>query len=138
MCVLDASVVMKWFVEEDETEKALFLREAHIKGDFTIVAPDILLYEVANALNKGANFSEEEVHECLQDIYDIMIDIVAPLPNIVHPSIRLMCEREISFYDAFYVALAYELGLRFITADEKLYKKVKDLPFVQLLKDLEM
>lgn len=138
MYVVDASCVMKWFVEEDETDKALFLREGHLRGDFIIVTPDILIYEVANALKKGAGFSETEIQESLQYLYDLRIDIVAPLPNVVYPSIHLMCEREISFYDAFYIALAQELGMRFITADEKLYEKVKDLSFVQILKEIKV
>jgi predicted nucleic acid-binding protein len=43
---------------------------------------------------------------------------------------------QITFYDAVYLALAEDLGDQFITADEVLSRKVKDLGFVQLLKNI--
>ncbi len=48
--VLDSSVVMKWFCEEEDTDIALSLRERNINGELMIAVPDLSLYEVANAL----------------------------------------------------------------------------------------
>ncbi len=42
-------------------------------------------------------------------------------------------EENISIYDAIFVVLAKIYQLSFYTADEKLYKKVKGLGFVELL-----
>jgi predicted nucleic acid-binding protein len=136
MYVLDASVVVKWFVEEEDTDKALLLKEGHIKGEFIIIVPDILIYEVANVLKYSAAFSEDEVHEAIQDLYDLGLDIIAPIPKIVHSAIKLSYDKDITQYDSSYIALAQELALDFITADEKLHRKMKGLPFVQLLRDL--
>lgn len=41
----------------------------------------------------------------------------------------------ISIYDATFIALAQEFNCDFITADEKLGNKVKNLKFVKLLKN---
>ncbi len=49
-CVLDSSVIIKWFSEEEETKKALELREKYINGEIVIAVPDLLVYEIANAL----------------------------------------------------------------------------------------
>lgn len=48
--VLDSSVVIKWFSQEEFTDKALKLREDFTKGENLIAVPDIQLYEIANAL----------------------------------------------------------------------------------------
>ncbi|MDD1745106.1 MAG: type II toxin-antitoxin system VapC family toxin [Candidatus Methanoperedens sp.] len=44
--VLDASVVIKWFSEEEYTDRALKLRDDFFKGDIELVVPDLILYEV--------------------------------------------------------------------------------------------
>ena len=38
-----------------------------------------------------------------------------------------------TIYDAFYAALANEIGFKFVTADNKLYQKIKDLDFVRYI-----
>lgn len=48
--VLDSSVIIKWFSEEEDTDIALSLRERNINGELMIAVPDLSLYEVANAL----------------------------------------------------------------------------------------
>src|SRR3989344_4813920 len=47
---IDSSVCIKWFCLEEETEKALSLRESHIKGTKILVVPALSLYEIANAV----------------------------------------------------------------------------------------
>ena len=39
-------------------------------------------------------------------------------------------------YDGYFVALAEATGTTCVTADEKLYRKVQDLEFVRLLRDI--
>ena len=50
MYVLDASVILKWFLEEENSEKAITLKDGHSRGEFLVVIPDLAIYEVANAL----------------------------------------------------------------------------------------
>jgi predicted nucleic acid-binding protein len=49
MSIVDASVVLKWFLQEDDQEKDDLLRQKHIMGEDRLIAPDLLLYEVSNA-----------------------------------------------------------------------------------------
>ena len=46
-------------------------------------------------------------------------------------------EKDVSVYDAIYISLADITGFEFVTADEKLYNKVKDLKYVKLLRNLK-
>lgn len=137
MFVLDASVMLKWFMDEVDTDKANAIKNDHVTGKLTITIPDLAIYEVGNALRYEPEFSIEEVNKCLQELYDLDTDIIVPLPEIIPSVTKVAYENGVTFYDAFYIALAKELNLQFITADEKLYSKVKHLPFVQLLNKLE-
>lgn len=59
--VLDASVVLKWFREESDTDKALELQEAINHSQLKAYIPDLLLYEVTNALIRGVGATHENV-----------------------------------------------------------------------------
>jgi len=45
MSVLDASVVLKRFVDEEDSSRALNLRKEFYAGKREIVVPDLLLFE---------------------------------------------------------------------------------------------
>ena len=136
--ILDASVILKWFLDETESNIALGLKESHVTGTFTIVAPDILIYEVGNALRYEPEFSPDEVNCCLEELYELNIDIIAPISDIVNLITEIAYQKDITFYDASYIALAQSLNLQYITADEKLYNKVKAFSFVTLLKLMQL
>jgi predicted nucleic acid-binding protein len=136
MIILDASVVIKWFSEEEYTEKALELRERIRHGEEQVIVPDFLLYELSNALKHNPHFDVQDVCDALTSLFDMNIDIVTPLPEIIESAIELAFEHAITVYDAFYVALAKETGLSFITADKKLYERVRDLEFVKFIEEI--
>ncbi len=49
---------------------------------------------------------------------------------------NLAYEHKITVYDAYYVALAKEINFYLITADRKLYLKIKDLKFVKYIDEI--
>ncbi len=71
MIILDASVVVKWFLEEEYTDKALEIRERLRMGEEKVVVPDLLLYELANALKNNPNFDANYVCDALTSIFDM-------------------------------------------------------------------
>jgi len=60
--VADASVIVKWFIEEQDSDKALILRDRHISGVMTISIPVLALYEILNAL-KESSIDEGELRQ---------------------------------------------------------------------------
>jgi len=138
MYVLDASVIIKWFVDEDGSETARTLLTGHIQGLYTIVEPDLLIYEVSNVLRYNHAFSQSSARDCISALHDLNLDIIAPLMDLVLPAVDLAYKRDITFYDSIYITLANELGLRYVTADKKLYNKTKSVPQIFLLKDLHI
>ena len=134
MFVIDASVILKWFVEEEKgTKEALGIKQNHIEGKYTLVIPDIAIYEVGNALRYKPDSLPREVSRYCRNLYELNLDIVAFPIEIIDLTIEISFQNDITFYDASYIALAKELGLQFITADERLYNKTKHFHFVKLL-----
>ncbi len=131
MYVVDASVAIKWFSEEQFTDKAIEIRDNFFKGTYELAAPDLVLYEVSNALRFNPNFTEEDVIEAVNSLFDMGISIIVPTPRVVRSSITMAFKYKITIYDAFYSALASEIGFTFVTADSKLYQKIKGLEFVK-------
>ena len=48
--ILDASVIVKWFVDEEFTDKSLQILDDYIKGKITVYSIQLMPYEVSNAL----------------------------------------------------------------------------------------
>ncbi len=131
--VIDASVILKWFIQENDSDRAAEIKTAHTIGTSCIAIPDLALYEVGNALRYKPEFSNHEVRLCLAEIYDLAIDIISPNIDMLASVSEISRRYDITFYDAVYIALAQELGLDFITADNRLYYKTKALHYIKLL-----
>ncbi len=140
MSVLDASVILKWFVDEKDSNKALSLRKDFREGKTELVLPDLALYEISNALRYNPDFDKEEIKVAIQTLIDLDIDIVTPTLPLIEASIEIATDHEITCYDATYYALARELEFSLITADEKFFNKLpedsRDSDQVKLLSDL--
>jgi predicted nucleic acid-binding protein len=134
MIVLDASVILKFVFEESNTPKALHLREKHISGEDKIAAPELLYYELANVLATKAQISEKIACSALTEIFNLEFENFTLGSKEFLFSIKLSHKHKISVYDASYMTLAQSLGCDFITADVKLFKKIKMMNFVRLLR----
>jgi len=118
MFVLDASVVIKWFTQEELTAKSLELRNNFVEGKIEIAVPDLLIYELANALRYNPHFQRDDVEKAIDSLYNMGIDIIVPLPGVMKSAIEMGFRYNITVYDAAYPALAQELGFTFVTADK--------------------
>lgn len=123
--VLDASVVLKWFYGKGEAdrEKALDLMRRHSRNEFQIHAPDLLLYEIANALVHKPDIGAEVVRRALDALKEARMAIHWPDEEGIKESAQIAGDFGISVYDASYLALARELDAPLITADKKLANK---------------
>lgn len=135
LLVLDASVVVKWFSKEEDSEKAIELRDKFVNREVFIVCPDLVLYEVANALRYNKNLDENDISEAIGSLYDMEIDIIVPTKEVMARAIKFAREFNITVYDAVYVSLADILNAKLITADKMLVKACKR-DFVVSLSDL--
>lgn len=134
MIVVDASVVLKWLMpQESLAAGALAIRQGHIDGRQPCACPDLLVYEVANAL---ITKSRVPVEEAIAGIALVLNDELLRYPfeeGDDVAALRMAREQGLSLYDAAYVALAKQLGCQFVTADRQLYQRTRPLRWVTLL-----
>jgi predicted nucleic acid-binding protein len=121
--VIDASAACKWFVEEDDSDRSLNVRDAHIEGRIRLTAPDLIVYEIANALNYDSKVSDTQLTAFVQDLSDYDLDLVPPSTEFIGRTVKTARELSISVYDASYVALSDIIATNLLTADKKLHEK---------------
>ncbi|MFQ6074633.1 MAG: type II toxin-antitoxin system VapC family toxin [Candidatus Bathyarchaeia archaeon] len=133
--VLDASVVVKWFSEEEDSDIALKVRSEHIDGLTTLVSPDLMLYEVVNALRYNPGFNSDDVKRAASDLIDLEMDLITPSNELFENAAKHAYRYDLTIYDACYLSLAEHMGLEALTADERLYEKTRESGLIKLLKD---
>jgi len=135
--VIDASVAVKWFIPEADSDEAVKLRDRHIEGSLTLMAPDLLVYEVANALSYHPDLPVDEVKEDLEALLMLDLDLIQPSGEFVSSIAEDARKYQVSVYDSSYLALAEATSSSLITADRKLYDKAKKSGLVLMLDDHE-
>lgn len=137
--VVDASVLVKWFLhkEEADRDRALALRELHISGRSIIFVPQLALLEVLNAIRFAPKAKEEDGETALEALRDLHLEIKPPDYDVLRKSNAVAWAYKITIYDALYVALAEQMGYPFITADEAMIRKLTGHSIVVPLSGLE-
>lgn len=122
--VCDASVALKWFRAEGESEvePSRNLLDGHAGGLVTLLVLDLTPYEIGNALLCGrlrvGPGQAAAVLEALEDI----CDQVAPEVQELGEAARLADAHQLTLYDAAYAAVARSRGAELATTDEALLR----------------
>ena len=124
--VIDASVAIKWFNVEEHSDIADELKSKHIKGETHLVAPFLLLFEIANALRYNPDFGSEDVKDAVKDLIDLQVALSFPQVEWMEEAVEIAYLHGTTIYDACYIALAKYLRTFTYTADVKLLEKVKE------------
>lgn len=126
--IVDASVVVKWFLPEPHWEAAARLRN---KPDLDLQAPDLLLLEVSNALWKQVlrgNVEAETASRAVEALAEVPIRWQGA-QGLFASAFRLGSETKRSIYDCTYLALALRSGCPLVTADRRFYEALQSGPF---------
>ena len=126
--VLDSSVIIKWFSSRDEQDldAALALRSEAISGTVVMAVPDLLFYEVANALRHNPSFTALDVALAVQTLHDLEFEVHTPDAGLVRRSVEMAYENGVTVYDSCFLALAEKLDIPFVTADYRFVMKLAD------------
>ncbi|MDR4305059.1 type II toxin-antitoxin system VapC family toxin [Chelatococcus sambhunathii] len=117
MTVVDASVVIKWFVEEPDSAAA---RDV-LASDDPLLAPAHLYVEVGRGLlrrKRAGDLSASDAKLALAGLPAIVQ--LVPLDALVQPAFDIADACHVTIYDALYVALAEARGDMLVTADRRL------------------
>jgi predicted nucleic acid-binding protein len=139
-CVVDASVGIKLFLQEEGTEQATRLFQTLAQEPSArFYVPDLFFIECANILWKYArrfDYPAENAHQDLVDLRALALRSISTA-DLISPALDLALENNITAYDACYVALAKGTSLPLITADRPLARKLANSNAnVLLLKDV--
>ena len=127
--IFDASVVLRWMVEDPLTPAALRASQT-----YQAVAPTLLGSEVANALRTQVRHGRHELEWCITQLRRLPSLVEMHSEQALLPlALRLAADRDHAVYDCVYVALAIERSRPLITADGRLVRKFQGLPGFEML-----
>lgn len=119
--VVDASVVVKWYVVEEHRERALELRDDFIGGRVRLAAPAIMPFEVLNAVRHSKRDIEAETLKAVAESLSLYgIELHRIRGRYAELVVEAALDNGITIYDASYAALAMHLGAVLYTADREL------------------
>jgi predicted nucleic acid-binding protein len=119
--VIDASIAVKWVVDEDGTPEALALRKRA-----KLIAPDLLVSECANILWKKVRRNELTKDEALLAARLLQAADIELLPtrSLLAAAVPIAIDLDHPACDCMYIALANAHDCPFVTADERLLRKL--------------
>lgn len=134
IAVIDASVALKWFVEEDGSAEATAL----LTGPDTLIAPDLIIAEVANAgwkaVRSGSMTPQQHDHAAAR--LALAFETLFPLGPLAPRAVSISRELDHPAYDCFYLALAETRQATLVTADGWLLKRIRATRWAPMVVDL--
>lgn len=123
--IVDASVALKWLIEEEGSDAALSLRGADL------AAPALLRIEVGNILRTLAarqDISPAQAREMFRFLQTAPVVIVDGDEALEQRALDLALELRHPIYDCLYLALAQRLNRTLVTADRRFLRALTDTP----------
>jgi predicted nucleic acid-binding protein len=133
--VVDTSVLIKWFKTRDEDllkEARTLLREVETRP-VEVHVPALLLYEVGNILLLKTGLKGAALDDAITHLESLPFIVAPPATPLLKRAARLGRELVLTFYDASFLALAIELDCPYVTADRRLFERIRTLPRVRHL-----
>ncbi len=119
--VIDASIAIKWVVDEPGTTEALALRRKA-----KLIAPDLLIAECANILWKKARRKEltaEEARIAARLLQAAELELL-PTRALLEKATRFAMDLDHPAYDCLYLAVAVDQNCPLATADVRLLQRL--------------
>jgi len=123
LVVADASVVVKWFVEEEHSDAALRLRDDHVDRALDIASPDLLPYEVLNALRYNPAIGGKQLKEVAAALDKYSLWLHGMAGELAAATLENALAHGISVYDSAYLSLGVIRDAVVYTADRRLIDK---------------
>jgi predicted nucleic acid-binding protein len=135
--VLDANVAVRWFVDLPHKRQARAIAES---GQ-TLLAPDLLIAEVANTLwryVKAGDYELDHAAASMASLPSFFTGIVSSM-SLAEGGLRMAKSLDHPVYDCLYAVLAVDRRATFITDDRRFAEKLRagrHLPNVKLLEEI--
>lgn len=126
--VVDASLVVKWFVPEVHSEAA----RRWLDASHDYFAPDLVFPEAGNAIWKKirrGELSEDEGQRLVADISAAGVETVS-MRALLSDAHALAVATGVTAYDATYLTLAVRLETQVITGDDRFTRTLAEHPLL--------
>ena len=136
--VVDSSVVVKWVLAEEDSEQAERFLGNVVESGGQLTVLDLALVETTNAVWKRHRRGMIGIAEARRYVRDLL---TCPLQinsssHLLDSALQIAAKYDRAVYDALFVALANDMQIRGVTADEPLWRAVHgDFPNIVLLRD---
>lgn len=127
--VVDASVAVKWYVPEDDSDAAGTL----LDGSHELHAPDLILPEFGNIIWKKIRRGEITSAKGRQ-IIEAFLQVPVQKHSgaqLLEPAFETADRTTQTVYDCTYLALAVALDCEMVTVDERFYKAIGQTPLAK-------
>ena len=140
MICVDASVVIKWIVDEERSDRARALYRTTVQTGESIVAPTLLPLEITNILRQQMRASGGLSLALATALLDYFISLPVNTGNPAGLHRRALALADAhglpAAYDAHYLALAEHFNCDLWTDDQRLLRQIgTNLPFVRWIGD---
>ena len=125
--VVDANVVIKWFVHEPLSVEARRILDEYQADTLWLLAPDLINAEVGNIVWKKRAFQGLAADDALPVITQFrkLTFTLTLTADLLEDAYSVAVTYQRSVYDSLYLALSVREGCQFVTADEKLVNAVR-------------
>ncbi len=133
--IIDSSVAIKWFVQENQRDHALQILES--RKD--ILAPDFIEIEMANITWKKVRQNEidgSHVKTIVAALPEYIPELL-PTSPFIYRAIELAIDLDHPIYDCVYLACAMHQNGLIVTADKRLFNKLQPTAYKDLVKFLD-
>lgn len=136
IAVIDTSAVIRLYIPDGPIPEGFesFMQGVESGQNFAI-APELMLVEVGNVLNKKSlrgELSNDEVKELMQLILKLPIQYFSHT-DLMLDAVEVAIEHKLTVYDALFVALAKNKGATLFSGDKEMLKIAKKMQLLAAL-----
>lgn len=134
--VIDTSVAVKWLNQDNEAnaEEADKILVDAKNGQIELFAPELLKYEVGNALLFGKKISTRDIRDLMNIFYSLPITFITANPDLASYTYVLAKNLEITYYDASFLSLAKQYNAVLVTENIRHQGKTSEVKVIPLSK----
>jgi predicted nucleic acid-binding protein len=127
MLVVDASVAVKWFLDEPGDREA----RALVERSEALIAPELIVAEVLNAIWKRLLAGDADIRQGprVAAVLPKVLAQIRSLGPLAARALEIAAELRHPAYDCFYLALAEERRTQLVTADRRLISRLAGTPW---------
>jgi predicted nucleic acid-binding protein len=136
--VIDSSAVLKWVLNETDSDAAQRILDDYRSGRVDLIAPSLMPSEVGNVLAKLVRGGALTAAQAMTSFY-LVVEHSPALCDATatwERALTIATEHRQSYYDCLFLALALDRRCNLITADERFFRGMHHVfPGLTLLRD---